>query len=407
MDDEAGVTRDRHYGMSEWNGKHFIVIDTGGYVEGSEDVFEEAIREQVREALNEATVILFMVDVETGLHGLDQDFANVLRELDKPVFLVANKSDNQERAMSASEFYALGMDSEIHTISSTSGSGTGDLLDEVVKHLEEEEKDTSKSELPRIAILGRPNVGKSSFLNALVGEDRSIVTDIAGTTRDAIDTRYNLFGKDFLLTDTAGIRKKARVKEDIEFYSVLRAIQALQDSDVCIVMIDASRGLESQDMHILALADKYRKGCIIMINKWDLIQKDTKTADKLTKEIQNKLGPMSYMPIVYTSVINKQRIFQTIEKAIEIYENRQRRITTRKLNDILLPEIEKTPPPAVRGKYIKIKYITQLPSKTPTFAFFCNHPKDVKESYQRFLTNKIRSHFNFEGVSVKVVIRKK
>ncbi len=407
MDDESGVTRDRHYGVSEWNGKNFTVIDTGGYVEGSEDIFEEAIRKQVKSALQEATVVLFMVDVDTGLHPLDQDFANVLREIGKPVVLVANKSDNRDRALNANEFYSLGMESEIFPVSSMTGSGTGDLLDEVVNHFEDDPEIDSEDSTPRIAILGRPNAGKSSFLNVLLGEERSIVTDIAGTTRDAIDTRYKLYGKDFILTDTAGIRKKAKVKEGIEFYSVLRAIQALQDSDVCVVMIDATRGLEAQDMHILALADKYRKGCLIMMNKWDLIEKDTKTADKLTKEIADKLGPLSYIPVIYTSIPDKQRIFKTIEKATEIVENRKRRIQTRKLNDTLLPEIERTPPPAVRGKYIKIKYITQLPSKSPTFAFFCNYPKDVKEPYQRFLVNKIRSHFNFEGVSVRVVLRKK
>jgi GTP-binding protein len=407
IDNEPGVTRDRHYGVSEWNGVPFTVIDTGGYVEGSEDIFEEAIRKQVKEALEEATVILFMVDTDAGLHGLDQDFANVIREIKKPVLLVANKADNYERELGASEFWALGIADQIYPVSAISGSGTGDLLDELVRHLEKEEKEDEDDGLPRIAILGRPNVGKSSFLNALVGKERSIVTDIAGTTRDSINTRYNLFNKDFWLTDTAGIRKKAKVKEDIEFYSVLRAIQALQDSDVCIVMIDATRGLEAQDMNILSLADRYKKGCLIMINKWDLISKDTKTADNLTKEIKSKLGPLAYMPVVYTSVINKQRIFQVVEKALEIAENRIKRIATSKLNTLLLPEIEKYPPPAVRGKYIKIKYITQLPTKSPTFAFFCNYPKDVKDPYRRFLVNKLRTHFNFDGVPIKIILRKK
>jgi GTP-binding protein len=406
MDNESGVTRDRHYGVCEWNGKTFTVIDTGGYVEGSDDVFEEAIRTQVKEALSEADVILFMVDAGEGLHGLDSDFANVLREIDKPLFLVANKSDNQERIYNASEFYALGIADEIHPIAAVSGSGTGDLLDEVVKVLPEDTV-PEESDLPRIAILGRPNVGKSSFLNALLGKERSIVTDIAGTTRDAINTRYNLFGKDFLLTDTAGIRKKGKVREDIEFYSVLRAIQALQDSDVCIVMIDAERGLESQDMNIISLAHKYKKGTIIMYNKWDLVAKETNTAKKLVDAIQDKLGPLSYIPVVTTSVTEKKRIFQAIELALKVYENKSRRISTSKLNEYLLPEIEKYPPPAVRGKYIKIKYITQLPTKSPTFAFFCNHPKDVKEAYQRFLVNKLRSKFDFEGVPVKIVLRKK
>ena len=406
MDDESGVTRDRHYGVSEWNGKKFTVIDTGGYVEGSDDIFEEAIRAQVKEALNEATVILFMVDTAIGLHPLDQDFANVIRELKKPLFLVANKADNPTRTLNASEFYALGIADQIYPVSSASGAGTGDLLDEIVEHFTTEEAQ-DESSLPRIAILGRPNVGKSSFLNALVGEQRSIVTNIAGTTRDAINTRYNLFEKDFLLTDTAGIRKKAKIKEDIEFYSILRAIQALQDSDVCIIMIDAERGFESQDMNILSLADKYRKGTIIMYNKWDLVEKQTNTAHELKKELEAKLGPLSYMPVIFTSVLNKQRIFQAMELALKVYENKNRRISTSKLNEVMLPEIEHYPPPAIRGKYIKIKYIAQMPNKNPTFAFFCNHPKDIRAAYQRFLTNKIRSHFDFEGVPINIIFKQK
>lgn len=405
MDNEPGVTRDRHYGMSEWNGKHFTVIDTGGYVEGSEDIFEGAIRTQVKEALQEATAILFMVDCHDGLHGLDQDFANVVREVQKPTFLVANKADNQEKSFVANEFYALGITDMIFPISSMTGSGTGDLLDEVVQHFEDELEEAS--DLPKIAILGRPNVGKSSFINALLGEERSIVTDIAGTTRDAINSRYNLFGKDFLLTDTAGIRKKAKVKEDIEFYSVLRAIQALQDSDVSIIMIDAERGLESQDMNIISLAHKYRRGAVIFINKWDLVARETNTAKKLTDEIQEKLGPMQYIPIIFGSVLTKQRIFKVIETALEVFENKDKKISTSKLNEAMLPEIERYPPPAVRGKYIKIKYITQLPTRNPTFAFFCNHPKDIKESYERFLVNKLREKFDFQGVPLKAVFRKK
>lgn len=406
MDNEPGVTRDRHYGVSEWNGKHFTVIDTGGYVEGSEDIFEGAIRSQVKEALQEATAILFMVDCHDGLHGLDQDFANVVREVEKPVFLVANKADNQEKSFVANEFYALGITDEIFPLSSMTGSGTGELLDAVVEHMEDEEEDEG-SDLPKIAILGRPNVGKSSFVNALLGEERSIVTDIAGTTRDAINSRYNLFGKDFLLTDTAGIRKKAKVKEDIEFYSVLRAIQALQDSDVSIIMIDAERGLESQDMNIISLAHKYRRGAVIFINKWDLVERETNTAKKLTDEIKEKLGPMQYIPIIFGSVLTKQRIFKVIETALHVFENKDKKISTSKLNDAMLPEIERYPPPAVRGKYIKIKYITQLPTRNPTFAFFCNHPKDIKESYERFLVNKLREKFDYQGVPLKAVFRKK
>ena len=406
MDDEPGVTRDRHYGVAEWNGKQFTVIDTGGYVEGSDDIFEGAIRNQVKEALNEATVILYMVDAHAGIHPLDEEFARVIREIQKPLFIVANKSDNPDRMLGASEFYNLGLDADVFPVSSTSGFGTGDLLDEIVKHFNDEEVDRG-DDLPRIAILGRPNVGKSSFLNALIGEERSIVTDIAGTTRDVVNTRYNLFGKDFYLTDTAGIRKKSKVHENVEFYSVLRAIQALQDSDVCIIMVDASRGLEAQDVNILALANKYKKGVILMINKWDLIQKETNTARDLTNEISEKLGPLSYAPVIFTSVLTKQRIFQVVEKALEVYENRKRKIPTSKLNEIMLQEIENYPPPAVRGKYIKIKYITQLPTQSPTFAFFCNHPKDVKEAYLRYLTNKLRSHFSLDGVPVTVVMRKK
>ena len=405
MDNESGVTRDRHYGYGEWNGKKFTVIDTGGYVEGSDDIFEGAIRTQVKEALEEATAILFMVDCDTGLHGLDQDFANVVREIDKPVYIAANKADNQEKMMGSHEFYSLGLDAPLFAIAAASGTGTGDLLDEIVKDFDEEE--LVKDDVPRIAILGRPNVGKSSFVNALIGKERSIVTDIAGTTRDAINTRYNLFGKDFILTDTAGIRRKSKVKENIEFYSVLRAIQALQDSDVCIVMIDAETGLESQDMNIIGLAHKYKKGIVLMVNKWDLQEKDSKTADTYRKFLEEKLGPMSYIPVIFTSVLNKQRIMQTLELALQVHENRSRKISTSKLNEIMGKEIENYPPPAVRGHYIKIKYITQLPTHTPTFAYFCNFPQYIKEPYQRYLTNRMREHFDFRGVPIKMVFRKK
>lgn len=405
MDNESGVTRDRHYGYGEWNGKKFTVIDTGGYVEGSDDIFEGAIRSQVREALDEASAILFMVDCDTGLHGLDQDFANVVRELKKPIFLVANKADNQEKHLASNEFYNLGMDADLYPIAAASGSGTGDLLDDVVKTFEDEELE--REDVPRIAILGRPNVGKSSFINALVGKERSIVTNIAGTTRDAINTRYNQFGKDFILTDTAGLRKKSKVKEDIEFYSVLRAVQALQDSDVCVIMIDATTGLESQDMSIIGLAHKYKKGVILMVNKWDLVDKDTKTANEFKKTFEAKLGPLSYIPIIFASVLNKQRIMQTLELALTVYENRTRKVATSKLNEIMGKEIESYPPPAVRGQFIKIKYITQLPVHTPTFAFFCNFPQYIKEPYQRYLNNRLRENFDFRGVPVQLVFRKK
>jgi GTP-binding protein len=405
MDDESGVTRDRHYGYGEWIGKYFTVVDTGGYVTGSADKFESEIRKQVEIALDEATVILFMVDSFAGLTDLDKDFANVLRQSKKPIIVVANKADTTERMHMAMEFYELGL-GEVFPIASASGSGTGELLDEVVKHLDVGVENPEEG-IPRIAILGRPNVGKSSFLNALLGSERTIVTDEAGTTRDSINTRYKLYGKDFILTDTAGIRKKTKVKEDIEFYSVLRSIQALQDSDVCIFILDAERGIESQDMSIISLAQKYTKGMIIMVNKWDLIEKENNTSEQMRKEIVSKMGLLDFVPIIFTSVIKKQRIFQAIEKAIEVNENRTRKIPTSKLNDILLPEIENNPPPALKGKYIKIKYITQLPIHTPTFAFFCNLPQYIKAPYERFLENKIRKHFNFEGVPIRLFFRKK
>ena len=405
MDDESGVTRDRHYGYAEWTGKHFTVIDTGGYVTGSEDKFESQIRHQVELALDEATAILFMVDSYAGLTDLDKDFAKILRASKKPVFLVANKADTTERMHMANEFYALGM-GEVIPVSSVSGGGTGELLDQIVEHFDEGVEDPEDG-IPRLAILGRPNVGKSSFLNALLGTERSIVTDEAGTTRDAINTRYTLYGKDFILTDTAGIRKKAKVKEDIEFYSVLRSIQALQDSNVCIILVDAERGLEAQDMSIISLAVKYNKAIMIMVNKWDLIEKDTKTSDVYKKSIQQKLGQLDWIPIIFTSVTKKQRIFQAIEKAIEIYDHKNIKIPTSQLNDTILPEIERYPPPALKGKYIKIKYITQLPGQIPTFAFFCNLPQYIKTPYERFLENKIRKNFELEGVPIRLFFRKK
>lgn len=405
MDNESGVTRDRHYGVVDWTGRSFTVIDTGGYVEGSEDVFETAIREQVKLAVDEAQVILFMVDCTTGLTDLDKDFANVLRTSKKPVIITANKADNSELSYMAAEFYGLGM-GEVFPIASVSGSGTGELLDEVVKHLTPE-GDVEDPGLPKITILGRPNVGKSSFLNVLLGVDRTIVTEVAGTTRDAIDTRYNMFGKDFIITDTAGIRKKSKVKDNIEFYSVLRSIKALENTDVCMVMLDAERGLESQDQNIIGLAHKNQKGVVILVNKWDLITKDSKTTEAFRKAILAKLSPLDYIPIVFTSVINKQRIYQAMELALEVYQNRQQRISTSALNNKLLPEIERRPPPAIKGKYIKIKYITQLPAKTPTFAFFCNLPQYIKEPYKRFVEHRLRMHFDFTGVPIRLFFRKK
>ncbi len=406
MDNQSGVTRDRHYGTAEWNGVYFTVIDTGGYVVGSEDVFEESIREQVEIAIQESTVLLFMVDTQTGITGLDEDFANVLRRSNKPVYIVANKAESAERSQSAAEFYGLGL-GDPYPISSMTGSGTGDLLDEVVKQFQGPGVEDPDAGVPKIAILGRPNVGKSSFLNVLTGQERSIVTDIAGTTRDAINTRYKAYGKDFILTDTAGIRRKARVQDNIEFYSTLRSIKAMEDSDVCIVMLDATRGLEAQDLNIIGQAVKAKKGVVIMVNKWDAVEKDHRTADVLRKEMIQRMMPIDYVPIIFASVHEKQRIFQVMEKAMEVYENRSKKITTSKLNDALQPEIEKLPPPSLKGKMIRIKYMLQVPTPSPTFVFFCNLPQYVQESYQRFLENRIRDHFDFTGVPITLFFRQK
>ncbi len=408
MDDESGVTRDRHYGYSEWIGKNFTVIDTGGYVHGSDDVFEESIRKQVELAIDEATVILFMVDVEAGVTGLDEEFADVLRRTKKPIYIVANKADTFQKGHQSGEFYALGLGEAIFPISSQSGSGTGDLLDEVVKHFQTEDVENPDEGIPKIAIMGRPNVGKSSFANLLLGEERNIVTDIAGTTRDSIHSRYKAFGKEFILIDTAGLRRKAKVHEDIEFYSVMRSIRALEEADVCIVMIDATRGMEAQDINIVGLADKNKKGIVILVNKWDLIEnKETNTTKEFEEQIYEKLGSMTYMPIIFTSVLTKQRVHKAIEKVIEVYENKMKKISTSKLNDVMLKEIETYPPPAIKGKHVKIKYVTQLPTHNPTFAFFCNLPQYIRESYTRFLENKIRKHFEFEGVPINVIYKKK
>ncbi len=407
-DNMSGVTRDRHYGHAQWSGKFFSVIDTGGYVTGSEDVFEAEIRKQVKLAIEEADAILFVVDCIDGLTDLDMDFANELRGTKKPLFIVANKADNREKAMAAHEFYSLGIsDFEIFPVAAASGSGTGELLDEVIKHFENDGEEDPDAGIPKISILGRPNVGKSSFLNALLGHERSIVTDEAGTTRDAIHTRYKLFGQDFIITDTAGIRKKAKVKEDVEFYSVMRSLRTLEESDVIIVMVDATRGLEAQDINLISLAIKNNKGVMIMVNKWDLIEKDHKTMGKIKEDMIDRLGENKWIPIIFTSVVEKQRIFQAIELATKVYENKTRRISTSKLNDILLQEIEKYPPPAWKGKYIKIKYVTQLPTKNPVFAFFCNLPQYIKEPYTRYLENRLRENFDFEGVPIKIIYKNK
>ncbi len=402
----SGVTRDRHYGKTDWNGIEFSVIDTGGYVVGSDDVFEEEIRKQVAFAINEADVIIFMVDVKEGLTGMDEDVANILRKSEKKVFLVVNKVDNNKRLIDANEFYQLGFD-KIYCISSINGSGTGDLLDDVVKEFPESKKEEIP-DLPKYAVIGRPNVGKSSLINALIGDERNIVTPVAGTTRDSIYTRYNSFGFDFVLVDTAGLRKKGKVYENIEFYSVMRSIRAIENSDVCFLLIDAHDGFEGQDLNIFHLAEKNKKGVIIIVNKWDLIEKTSNTHIEFENKIREKIAPFKDVPIIFTSVTNKQRIFKALEIAHQVYKNRSNRITTSKLNDILLPIIEATPPPAAsRGRYIRIKYITQLPTPFPAFVFFCNLPQDVKDSYKRFLENKIRENFDFTGVPIQIYFRKK
>lgn len=407
MDDTSGVTRDRHYGHADWLGKYFTVIDTGGYVKGSDDIFEAQIREQVELAIEEADVILFVVDAHVGVHPLDEDFAVYLRRYKKPIILVANKADTGAYANNTGEFYSLGM-GEIYPISSQNGSGTGDLLDEVVKHFPDEGVEDPDAGIPRIAILGRPNVGKSSFVNTLLGKNRSIVTNIAGTTRDSVDARYKAFGKEFILTDTAGLRRKAKVTEDIEFYSVLRAVRALERSDVVILMLDAEQGLEAQDMKILGMAVENNKGVIILVNKWDLIEnKTSKTASDFEKEIREKINMMNYIPIMFISVHEKQRIYQAIEKAVNIFENMKTKIPTSQLNDALLPEIAHYPPPATKGKVIGIKYVTQLPTKSVSFAFFCNLPQYVGDSYKRFLENRLRENFDFEGIPINIVCKSK
>lgn len=407
MDDVSGVTRDRHYGYGEWIGKYFTVIDTGGYVVGSEDKFESEIRKQVKLAIDEATAVIFVVDCRDGLTGFDKEFANVVRTSKKPVFLVANKADTPEKALHANEFYELGLGGEIYPISAENGSGTGELLDDLVKVFQTEGVEDPNAGIPKISILGRPNVGKSSLLNALLGTERSIVTDEAGTTRDAIHSRYKMFGNDFILIDTAGIRKKAKVKEDIEFYSVLRSLRTLEESDVCIIVIDATRRLESQDVNIISLAERQGKGMVIMVNKWDLVEKDTNTAEAFRKEIFEKIAPIDYIPVIFASALEKQRIFQVVEKAVEVYANKTKKIPTSKLNELLLADIERNPPPAMKGKFIQVKYITQVQARFPSIAFFCNHPQYIQPSYERYLENRIREHFDFQGVPVRLIFRKK
>ena len=405
VDALSGVTRDRHYGKTDWNGHEFSVIDTGGYVLGSDDVFEAEIDKQVELAIDESDAILFMVDVETGVTGMDEDVSKLLRKVKKPVFLVVNKVDNSKRAQDAVEFYNLGL-GDYHTIASINGSGTGDLLDALVEALPEEIQ-FEDSELPRFAVVGRPNAGKSSFINSLIGEERYIVTDIAGTTRDAIDTKYNRFGFEFNLVDTAGIRRKAKVKEDLEFYSVMRSVRAIENSDVCLLLVDAQRGFDGQVQNIFWLAQRNNKGIVILINKWDLVEKETQTIKGFQTYIKKHIEPFTDVPIIFISAMTKQRIFKAIETAVGVYKNRSRRIKTSQLNDDLLPIIQKTPPPALKGKYVKIKYVMQLPTAHPQFAFFCNLPQYVKEPYKRFLENKLRSIYDFCGVPINIFMRKK
>jgi GTPase len=405
VDEVSGVTRDRNYGVSFWNGVDFSVIDTGGYVQNSDDIFEEEINKQVLLAIEEADVILFMVDVTTGIHDMDTAVASLLRRVDKKVILVVNKVDNGDRLMDATEFYNLGL-GDYFPLSSMNGGGTGELLDEVVKHLPAEEPGIMP-DLPRIAIVGRPNVGKSSLVNSLLGEERNIVTPLAGTTRDSIYTRYNKFHHDFLLVDTAGLRKKGKVSEDIEFYSVMRAVKTIENSDICLLLIDATRGIESQDLNIMSLIQKNNKGMIVLVNKWDLIEKENNATVKIESEIREKTAPFTDYPILFISAINKQRIHKVLDLVEQVNKNRNRKISTSELNEVMLEVVKSYPPPALKGKYVKIKYIMQLPIYTPAFAFFCNLPQYVKDPYKRFLENRLREKFEFTGVPIRIFFRKK
>ena len=407
VDSVAGVTRDRNYGKSEWNGKEFSVIDTGGYIKGSDDVFEGEIRKQVELAIDEADVIMFIVDVEEGITPMDEEVAKLLRKVTKPVLLGVNKVDNSMREKDAIEFYNLGL-GEYITFASTSGSGTGELLDALIAIFPEKPEPTQEeTELPRFAVVGRPNAGKSSFINALIGKDRFVVTDIAGTTRDAIDTKFDRFGFEFNLVDTAGIRRKAKVKEDLEFYSVMRSVRAIEHADICILIIDATRGFEGQDQSIFWLAEKNRKGVIILVNKWDLVEKDTMSTRDYENKIKKELEPFTDVPILFVSALTKQRLLKALEASVQVYESRKQRIATSKFNDYMLKVIESYPPPALKGKYVKIKYCMQLPTPTPQFVFFANLPQYVKDPYKRFLENKIRENWDFSGVPIDIYIREK
>jgi len=406
VEEISGVTRDRIYGVSEWNGIDFSVIDTGGYVKGSDDIFEEEIRKQVEIAIDEATVILFVVDVTIGITDLDTTVANLLRRSKKPIFIVANKVDTNSRANDSTEFYSLGL-GELYNISAINGFGTGELLDEIVKEFTVEGQPEDDSGVPKISVVGKPNVGKSSFINAITGEDRNIVTPISGTTRDAVDHRYKLFGFDFRLIDTAGIRKRAKVHEDLEYYSVMRSIRSIEYSDVCIFMIDATEGVQRQDLSIYYIIEKNHKGVVVVVNKWDLVEKDTNSMKEYEDNLRQQLAPYNDVPIIFTSTINKQRIHKVLEKAMEVHENRTRRISTHKMNDFVQDLMQRNPPPAIKGKFVKIKFATQLPTHAPAFAFFCNLPKYVKDPYKRYVENQMRAEFNFEGVPIRIFFREK
>jgi GTP-binding protein len=406
VDEVAGVTRDRHYGKGEWNGKEFSIIDTGGFSVGSDDIFEEEIRNQVKIAMEEADLLLFVVDVTMGITDLDEAVADLVRRSKKTVLLVVNKVDNNERISESAVFYGLGL-GELYCISSINGSGTGELLDELTRFIPEDQKETEDENIPKIAVVGRPNVGKSSFVNALLGKERNIVTPVAGTTRDTIHTRYKAFGHDFYLVDTAGLRKKGKVHDDIEFYSVMRTVKAIENCDICVLMLDAKDGMEAQDLNILWLALKNHRGVVILVNKWDTVEKDTHSTKKFTEAILNKIAPFKDVPIIFTSVTEKQRLLKAVETAIMVYDNRKRNIATRKLNDILLPIIQDNPPPSTKGKYLKVKYITQLKLGYPAFVFFCNLPQYFKDPYRRFLENQLRKHFDFHGVPIAIYFRQK
>jgi GTP-binding protein len=405
VDDTSGVTRDRHYGIAEWGGKQFNLIDTGGFVQHSDDVFEKEIRKQVHIAIDEANAIVFMCDVTTGITNLDQEMAEMLRRSVKPVYLVINKIDNHARLLEASEFYSLGFQN-IFFLSSVSGTGTGELLDAVVANIPEQEEEEDAG-LPKFAIIGQPNTGKSTLLNALTGQERTIVSNVAGTTRDSIHTRYNLFNKDFILIDTAGIRRKAKVNEDLEFYSVIRAVKAVDEADVCLLLMDAQQGITAQDLNIFSLASKKGKGIVLLVNKWDMVEKETNTARDYEKVLKKKLAPFSDVPVIFISALTKVRIFQAMEEALKVYENRTRKIPTSKLNDVILKAIEAYRPPVVRGHPVKIKYVTQLPTVVPSFAFFCNFPLDIKTPYRNYLENQLREKFELTGVPVRIYFRKK